>query len=146
MKRYYPRRPVKSFQDLEVYQKTLGLAVEINRKIKSRSKISQNLREIVLKIPKQIATAHSKRFAEPNQALALLEKTMLNCNLTAYYLELDRDLVNPNRKKKIEADFFEEQIKEYLRVRGKILRLQRAWKKFMEKSRVNQINWGNQGS
>ena len=52
---------------------------------------------------------------------------MLKCNLAVVHLEKYRDLEN----KKIDHDFFEEQIKEYLRVRGKIMRLQRAWIKFM---------------
>ncbi len=125
---YYPKRPVKSFQDLEVYQKTLGLAVEIVKKIKSRSEIGQNLRATVLAIPRLIATAHSWRFGDPQRAVAALEETMLNCNLAVYYLELFRDLIN----KKIEPEYFEEQIKEYLRVRGKIMRLQRSWLKFMK--------------
>lgn len=125
---YYPKRPVKSFQDLEVYQKTLGLAVEIVKRIQSRSEIGQSLRRTVLAIPRLIATSHSLRFGNPAQAIENLEKTMLNCNLAVYYLELFRDLIN----KKVEPEYFEEQIKEYLRVRGKIMRLQRSWLKFMK--------------
>jgi len=30
---YYPKRPVKSFQDLEVYQKLLAISVVIVKKI-----------------------------------------------------------------------------------------------------------------
>lgn len=139
-RRYYPKRPVKSFQDLEVYQKTLGLAVEIVKKIKNTSvverkklavevnqEITKNLIERVLVIPKLIATAHSVRFGDSERAIATLEEAMLSCNLSVVYLEKFRDLVN----QKIEAEYFEEQIKEYLRVRGKIMRLQKSWIKFM---------------
>lgn len=188
--RYYPRRPVKSFQDLEVYQKTLGLGVEIVKKINHASAsltskvkssetlevfpteantISKNLIETVLEVPKLIATAHSVRFGDSQRAIDTLEETMLSCNLAVVYLEQYRDLINPTKitsrpaaeigadvskagaksqkghaaKRSdnlgsgtigtgmIEHDFFEEQIKEYLRVRGKILRLQRSWIRFM---------------
>lgn len=163
---YYPKRPVKSFQDLEVYQKTLGISVEIVKRItadrsaaevdanplESKSQEGQNVKDkrnfgigtadirkemrhlitrklinCVLRIPKLIAIAHSVRFGEPKKAVNFLEKAMVNCNLAVYYLELVRDL----GETKIETDYFEEQIKEYLRVRGKIMRLQRAWLKFM---------------
>ena len=135
---YYPKRPVKSFQDLTVYQKTLGLAVEIVKKlsVSLTSKVSKHLTlevfPTVLRIPRLIASAHSWRFGDPAKAVQALEKAMLNCNLAVYRLELYRDLVNPTREKKIEPEFFEEQIKEYLRVRGKIMRLQRSWLKFMK--------------
>ena len=142
-KRYYPKRPVRSFRDLEVYQKTLGLAVEIVKKVnqdlkknrktalngtkESNQKIVGKLRKTALKIPKLIAMAHSTRFGEPKQAVSFLEKAMLDCNLAVLYLEEFRDLVN----QKIENDYFEEQIKEYLRIRGKIMRLQKSWLRFM---------------
>ncbi|MBM3208779.1 hypothetical protein FJZ40_00595 [Candidatus Shapirobacteria bacterium] len=146
---YYPKRPVKSFQDLEVYQKSYNLAIEIVRRVtadiarssaetKDKSQttaaeiateITKNLMGVVLEIPKLIASAHSVRFGQSEQAVELLEKAMLYCNLAVVNLEKYRDLVN----QKIETEFFEEQIKEYLRTRGKIMRLQRSWLKFFEK-------------
>ena len=126
--KYYPKRPVKSFQDLEVYQKTLGLAVEIVKKISTDNKLAK----MALSIPRLIATAHSVRFGDSERAISSLEQAMLNCNLTIYYLEVYRDLINPRLKEKIEPEYFEEQIKEYLRVRGRIMRLQRSWMKFMK--------------
>ena len=170
--KYYPKRPVKSFQDLEVYQKTLGLAVEIVKKTSasftsevksadtsevSPAEIANKLAKMTLAIPRLIASAHSWRFGDPGKAVQALEKTMLNCNLAVYYLELYRDLANPvstdisrssdkNKKNKsrvptaeivIDHDFFEEQIKEYLKVRGRIMRLQRSWIKFMSLKEKN---------
>ena len=137
-RRYYPKRPVKSFQDLEVYQKALGLAVEVAKKIETDQKVKKNIEsyqsivtnliETALRLPKVIATAHSLRFGDPSEGVANLEKAMLDCNLMAVYLEQYRDLSN----NKIGHEFFEEQIKEYLRVRGKILRLQKSWLKFLK--------------
>ena len=151
--RYYPKRPVKSFLDLEVYQKTYGLAVEVVKRlmidfdrsfdsqspkgpeVKNQPKIGvgmketilENLIKTVLKIPDLIAKAHSIRFGRSEASIDVLEETMLKCNLAVVLLGEYRDLVN----QKIEAEYFEEQIKEYFRVRGKILRLQRSWLKFM---------------
>ena len=87
-----------------------------------------NLFEAVLKIPKLLAGAHSLRFGGPEQAVRMLEECLLTCNMAVVYLEEYRDILN----KKIPADFFEETIKEYLRLRGKILRLQRSWVRFMK--------------
>lgn len=133
-KRFYPKKPVKTFQDLDVYQKTFGLAVEIVKKIKgNESKIARNLIETVLEIPKQIASAHSIRFGRTNQSVDALEEAMLLCNLSVLYLEEFRDIENLEKEKvgHIEHDFFAESCKEYLNVRTKIMRLQKAWLKFM---------------
>ena len=133
-RRYYPRRPVKSFRDLEVYQKVLGLGVEIVKRIRGQdikrqdnSGIGTTLLACVSNLPVLIATAHSVRFGDSERAIATLEEAMLGCNLAVVYLEQYRDLVN----QKIETEYFEEQIKEYLRVRGKIMRLQKSWIRFM---------------
>lgn len=191
--RYYPKRPVKSFQDLEVYQKTLAIAVEIVKRVaplpeltevaskkqkgqgdrvskdrgnigtgtscsglaktiseQVKHSITTKLIDCVLRIPLQIATAHSIRFGDSEQSIRALEKAMLNCNLAVVYLEQYRDLCNvPLKSKKrqedrvskdrgnigtgtIKHDFFEEQIKEYLRVRYKIMHLQKSWLRFMK--------------
>ncbi len=146
-KSYQPKKPVKSFQDLEVYQKSLATAVTLNKRIQHPSadiagdvekpsqteiygKITQNLLSSALAIPVALATAHSRRFGDPAQAIEKLEQAMLLCNLSVVYLEEYRDLVNGD----IEHEFFEEQIKACLAVRGKILRLQRSWRKFMAES------------
>lgn len=134
---YYPRRPIKSFQDLEVYQRLLAIAVVLtkrltserprNRKVKIRALMEKEI-DLLLDLPVLIAQAHSLRFSEPKLAISKLEEVMLNCNLSVVYLEQFRDLANH----KIEPEFFEEQIKALLINRNKVLRLQRSWKKFME--------------
>jgi len=121
MNNYYPKRPVKSFQDLEVYQKLLAISVAIAKKVKS-----EKITTMALDLPVKIATAHSLRFGDQTRAIEALEEVMLNCNLLVVYLEQYRDIEN----KDIEAEFFEEQIKSLLSVRMKILHLQMSWKKF----------------
>jgi len=139
----YPKRPIKSFQDLEVYQKTLGISVVIVKRIplpklqgvesttpadNCSINIIDRLHQCVLSLPILIATAHSIRFSNPHEAIDNLEKAMLNINLTIVYLEQFRDIVNNN----IETEFFEEQIKNLIQSRSKILHLQLSWKKFMK--------------
>lgn len=118
---YYPKRPIKSFQDLEVYQKLLAVSVAITKKIKS-----DKITTMILDLPVKIATAHSLRFGDQTRAIEALEEVMLNCNILVVYLEQYRDIENKN----IEPEFFEEQIKSLLSTRMKILHLQNSWKKF----------------
>jgi len=127
---YYPKRPVKSFQDLEVYQKLLAISVVIVKKIPLNMEIglTKDLHDCMLSLPIKIAAAHSLRFGNSEQAIRILEEIMVGCNKTVVYLELYRDLYNQTGS--IELSFFEEQIKNILSTRFKILHLQRSWIKF----------------
>lgn len=125
-KSYYPKRPVKSFQDLEVYQKLLAVSVAITKRVKS-----EKVTAMALDLPVKIATAHSLRFGDQTRAIEALEEVMLNCNILVVYLEQYRDIKNPSTDTgTIEPEFFEEQIKNLLSVRMRILHLQNSWKKF----------------
>jgi len=123
----YPKRPVKSFQDLEVYQKLLAVSVAIAKRV-----TSEKMTAMALDLPVKIATAHSLRFGDQTRAIEALEEVMLNCNLLVVYLEQFRDIENLTAVvgKEIEPEFFEEQIKNLLSTRTKILHLQMSWKKF----------------
>jgi len=148
---YYPRRPVKSFQDLEVYQKLLAVSVAVakrldlsviarnevtkqsdieiatpRRHVGTRNDITVKLTTLALGLPLKIAAAHSIRFSDQLQAIAKLEEVMLDCNILIVYLEQYRDIEN----KDIETEFFEEQIKNILATRMKVMHLQMSWKKF----------------
>lgn len=131
---YQPKKPVKSFQDLEVYQKLLGVSVAIAKRVgtkengdeKVTGSIAGVLLEIALDLPVKIAWAHSLRFGDGGQAIEKLDEVMLDCNLAVVYLEQYRDL----GKHEIETEFFDEQIKTLLATRGKVLHLQMSWKKF----------------
>jgi len=126
-KSYYPKRPVKSFQDLEVYQKLLAVSVAIAKRVKS-----EKVTAMALDLPVKVAAAHSLRFGDQTRAIEALEDVMLNCNLLVVYLEQYRDIDNTSEdeNKDIEPEFFEEQIKSLLSVRMRILHLQMSWKKF----------------
>lgn len=117
----YPKIPIKSFQDLDVYQKLLAISVAIAKRIKSEKIIT-----LALDLPVKIATAHSFRFGDQTNAIHDLEDVMLNCNLLVVYLEQYRDIENTE----VETDFFDQQIKNILSTRTKVLHLQMSWKKF----------------
>lgn len=128
-KSYSPMRPIKSFQDLEVYQRLLAISVTIAKKMAP----SSNPVPLALNLPIKIATAHSLRFSDQTKAIQILEEIMLECNILIVYLEQYRDLENPSASSgQVEPEFFAEQIKNILTTRGKILRLQFSWKKFSQ--------------
>jgi len=79
---YYPKKPIKSFQDLEVYQKLLAISVAVAKRVKSEKAIAS-----ALDLPVKIATAHSLRFGDKKQAIQILEEIMLACNILIVYLE-----------------------------------------------------------
>lgn len=148
-KAYYPKRPVKSFQDLEVYQKLLAISVALAKRINS-----PKITVMALDLPVKLATAHSQRFGDQTNAIQALELVMLNCNILVVYLEQYRDIENAGDRGAegqgtgdtlstsgnvgsgkvgsgtVEPEFFEEQIKNLLTIRMKILHLQNSWKKF----------------
>jgi len=160
---YQPRRTVKTFHDLEVYQKSLEAAVYVANvlikpmlaKIVAARKVSEkqsfygaelgvnpiaiilkNILPCALGIPHLIAEAHSLRFGAGEDCLVLLEKAMLNCNKMVVYLEEIRDIGQTG----LEAEVFEEKIKEYFRLRYRVLNLQRSWKRFIDLKRMENTN------
>ena len=125
-KSYYPKTPIKSFQDLEVYQKLLAVSVAIAKRIQSEKVVT-----MALDLPVKLATAHSQRFGDQTNAINDLEDVMLKCNILVVYLEQYRDIENPSAGSgQVETTFFDEQIKTLLSTRMKILHLQNSWKKF----------------
>ena len=138
---YSPKKPVKTFQDLEIYQKALeasvavaGILIKIDTKkrdqeiMEAKSLVFHNMLPCALGLPHLIAEAHSYRFGAGTDCLVLLEKTMVNCNKMVVYIEQVRDICQTG----LEHEFFEELIKKYLYIRRKTLNLQRVWKKYIE--------------
>lgn len=136
----YPKRPIKSFQDLEVYQKLSAVATVTVKRIMENSGKKQNelvksiaakLTDHLLALPVMLASAHSMRFSYPAEAIKKLEEAMLYGNLSVVYLEQYRDVAAHG----IEPEFWEEQIKTLVATRSRILHLQFSWKKFMEQKK-----------
>ncbi len=134
--RFTPRRPIKSFTDLEVYQKLLNIAVVVVKRLtpvsggsaSQEQVLRSQLQEVVLSLPMKVAEAHSVRFSDKIKGLAVLEEVMLGCNRAVVFLELYRDVAESG----IEAEFFEEQIKNLQTSRWKVMHLARSWEKFSQ--------------
>lgn len=129
---FYPKRPVRSFRDLEVYQKTAQAGVDVMKKImpaiSTKYPMSEKMTACMLTIPNLIAEAHSRRFEDEGAGLKLLDESMAECNRMVVFLEQARDLYS-NEVNRLAC---EELIKNYVQVREKIFRLYKAWKKFQE--------------
>jgi len=131
------KKAVKTFMDLEVYQKALEASVfvaneivkkcEIKDKDSLDGKIIECLTICAMKIPHLIAESHSKRFGSSTECLDMLDQTMLQCNKAAVYLEQTRDICETG----LEWEKFDELIKKYFYIRRKVLNLQRVWRKYI---------------
>ena len=163
---FNPKRPLHSFQDLEVYQKSLECSVlvgkEVNKFLSVRAKakkkqaeqngaiddlLLKNMLPCALGIPHLVAEAHSLRFGDHAAGITAIEKAMLGCNKMVVYLEQFRDIcVRPvrsppsNGETGIPWEFFDDTIKKYIYVRRKMLRLEQAWKKFMPEYKMKDLN------
>ncbi|MGA1826466.1 MAG: four helix bundle protein [bacterium] len=152
------KKPIRSFRDLEIYQKSQQAAVEITRIIQpflaeKHYGYEKEFCELTLAIPVQIANAHTQRFEDPLIAMKILNEVIGSCNRMMIYLEQIREIyterTNASEKNNAEvlqdhgADkdlssshqiFFvcEEMIKSYNTIRIKTLNLLKAWKKFYQ--------------
>jgi len=125
------KRPVRSFRDLEVYQRTAEYATEVMTKVlpllgEVDSPIKDKLINCCLNIPELIASAHSRRF-EKGEELKLLDDALEGCNKVVVYLEQARDIFVKGLDERATC---EDLIKRYILIRRKIFNLYKAWKKF----------------
>ena len=127
------KKPIRSFRDLEVYQRTNQAATEIMTKVmpllgEGNSLIKEKLIECCLRIPESIATAHSHRF-ETGEELKFLEDALEDCNKAVVYLEQVRDIFIKDIEGRALCD---DLIKRYIITRRKIFNLYKAWKRFQK--------------
>jgi len=125
------KRPVRSFRDLEVYQRTAEYATEVMTKIipllgEGNSPIKDKLINCCLNIPELIASAHSRRF-EKGEELKILDDALEACNKAVVYLEQARDIFVKGLDERATCD---DLIKRYILIRRKIFNLYKAWRKF----------------
>jgi len=116
---------IRTFRDLEVYQKALEAAVLTTKNILPEIKeyiLQDDMIKCSLDIPNNIAKAHSYRFSK--KGLELLDKAMSQSNQMVVYLEQIRDIYG------IEKVLIEEVIRRYIYNRRKIFNLYNAWKKY----------------
>lgn len=151
---YKPKKIVRSFRDLEVYQTTLGASVIVVKDIrpklaKLKYLLIAGLTDCAMTIPLLISEAHSIRFGDHKQGLLLLERAMAGCNKMVVYLEQAKgiyrpapDIVLPSGGKSRrtcltsnDADLIDDLVGRYANVRTKIFHLEKAWSKWTPPSR-----------
>jgi len=132
--KFSPKKAIRSFRDLEVYQKTMECSVLISAELipilkKDKFPLVEGMQNCALNIPLHIAEAHGMRFSNFDRAVATLESAMQGCNKMIVYLEQAQGLTN-----NAEDNFLEDMSNRYMQVRGKMLRLLRSWQKFRSTS------------
>ena len=133
MYKFIPKKPIRSFRDLEVYQKTLEGAVLFSTSIKPelinlKYDLLEGMTNCALSIPLFIAESHGMRFSDFKLAVATLEKAMQGCNKMIVYLEQVAGIYGT----KLSIDLIDDLSRRYMDVRGKMFRLEKSWQKFRQ--------------
>ncbi len=129
--RFTPKKPVRSFRDLDVYQATLGCSVIIMKNliptlVKLKYLFAEHVRNSATMIPLYIAEAHSIRFGDHANGILLLERAMAGCNKMIVYLEQAKGIYGA----KLDSSLIDDVVNRYANVRTKIFHLEKAWQKF----------------
>lgn len=130
-KQFTPRKPVRSFRDLDIYQKTLECSVLIVKDLvpvldSLGYSFKENMVNCAMSIPLFISEAHSLRFASFEGGVMLLEKSMAGCNKIIVYLEQMKGIYGS----KIDVDLVDDLINRYADSRTKSFHLEKSWKRF----------------
>jgi len=133
---YKKKKYIRSFRDLEVYQKTEKASVDVIKKVlfllkETQTPLKEKIVEVSLSIPYKIALAHSKRFDNKEEAIMLIEEAKNDCAGLIVYLEQIRDIYIDESDRVI----LNEIIKQYSFSRRKIVNLLRAWKRYEEEKK-----------
>ena len=128
---FTPRKPVKTFRDLDIYQTTMNCAVVVTKSIRPKLvtlkyPFLEGLMDCTMTVPLSIGEAHSIRFGDFSKGLALLEKAMSGCNKMIIYLEHSKGMYGD----KLDAGILDEIIARYAESRTKTFHLEQSWKKW----------------
>lgn len=130
-KQFTPRKPVKTFRDLEIYQKTIECAVLISKDIlphlvKQKYQYAERLTDCAMSVPLLVAESHSLRFADFALGVGYLEKAMASANKMVVYLEHAKGLYGA----KLDCALIDDIIGRYALARTKMFHLEKSWKRF----------------
>lgn len=131
-KEFTPRKPVKTFRDLDIYQKTMECAVIVVKNIRPKLitlkyPFTEGAIDCAMNVPLSIGEAHSIRFADFAKGIGLIEKAMSGCNKMIIYLEHIKGMYGV----KVDADgVLDEIIARYAESRTKTFHLEQSWKKW----------------
>lgn len=142
-KKFTPKKPVRSFRDLEIYQKTLECACIIAKDIKpvlvkQKYDFLENMVNCSMSIPLYIGEAHSIRFADFAAGIMGLEKAMAASNKMIVYLEAIKGVYGS----KVDGELIDDIIGRYVETRTKTFHLEKSWKRFKE---ANPEGTGSKG-
>jgi len=132
-KPFTPKKPVRSFRDLDVYQNSIGCTVIIVKDmklklVKLKYDYLENMLNCSMSVPLYIGEAHSTRFADFKGGVSLLEKAMAGCNKMIVYLEAVKGVYGP----KVDGSLIDDIIGRYAEIRIKSFHLEKSWKRFKE--------------
>lgn len=130
-KPFTPKKPVKTFRDLEIYQKTIECAVLISKDVmphlvKQKYQYAERLTDCAMSVPLLVAEAHSLRFADFALGVGYLEKAMASANKMVVYLEHAKGLFGSN----VDTALVDDIIGRYVLARTKMFHLEKSWKRF----------------
>ncbi len=128
---FTPKKPVRSFRDLEIYQKTIECAVLISKDlmphlVRQKYLYAEKMMDSAMSVPLLVAESHSLRFADFALGVGYLEKAMAGSNKMIVYLEHIKGLYGS----KFDTGLIDDLILRYATSRIKMFRLEKSWKKF----------------
>ncbi len=130
------RGPVKSFRDLEVYQKTIQLSDELVN-LPFLSEFEDDVKELKLiaqKIPKLIAEAYGDRFDSQELAFNKITEAITLITDVITKIDLFRERFSESKEEKETLDKL---LKKYQTQKRKTLNLRKAWQRFSNKFKNN---------
>lgn len=131
-KPFTPRKPVKTFRDLDIYQATMNCAVIVVKNLRPKLvtlkyPFLEGITDCAMTVPLSIGEAHSIRFADFAKGIGLIEKAMSGCNKMIIYLEHIKGMYGA----KVDVDgVLDEIIARYAEARTKTFHLELSWKKW----------------
>ncbi|MDD2657326.1 MAG: hypothetical protein PHD04_01535 [Candidatus Pacebacteria bacterium] len=128
---FTPKKPVKTFRDLDIYQQTMNCAVIVVKSVRPKLvtlkyPFLEGLMDCTMTVPLSIGEAHSIRFGDFMKGLALLEKAMSGCNKMIIYLEHIKGMYG----EKVDMGILDEIIARYAESRTKTFHLEQSWKRW----------------
>jgi len=155
--RFRVSSPIKSFRDLEVYQKTIHLSYEMTclsfLQNSEFEKDKMDIKELSEKIPCLIAESYGDRFDSLETANKKLTKAITLLSDIITKIDLLRERFSEQREHK---EILDKLLTNYIYQKTKILNLRKAWNRVFDK-RENEgenrggyskyaNNFNNQGS
>ncbi len=126
--KYRVKSPIKSFRDLEVYQKTIQLSDEItNLSFLNKpqfQKDNEEIKAIAEQIPKLIAESYGDRFDSKELAHKKLTQAITLITNAITKIDLFRERFTNNKETK---EILDKLLTGYQRQKIKVLNLRKAW-------------------